>query len=453
MRWNKSMLFLLMAFVLIMISACGNSNTENNSSGSSTNGTTDNSKNDAKDTNDVKAGDEEKPVTLRMAWWGSQPRHDYTMKVIEMYKQQHPNVSIEVEYANYDDYWKKLAPEAAANELPDIVQMDLLYFSQYAGKGQLEELTPYLNKQIDVTDISENALNGGKVGDGLYGINLGVNALGFQYDPELLKKIGMDSFPQNWTWDDYKEMGAKAKSANLYIDTGMRAEVFFAYYLRSIGKTFYNKEGNALGYEDDQNFVDFFSIPSAMIKQGAAPSPDIKAQIKGVEDDPMVKGKALGIWQWSNQFVGLQQVANRPLAMAPMVGPGMKEGLFLKPSMYFSVSKNSKAKEEAAKFINFFVNDIEANKLILGDRGVPVAAKVKEALKSVLSPAQVQVFDYVAWAEQNSSPMDNPDPIGSAEVSKLLIGLAEQMDYGKTTPEVAAKKFREEANAILAKNK
>ena len=80
------------------------------------------------------------------------------------------------------------------------------------------------------------------------------------------------------------------------------------------------------------------------------------------------------------------------------------------------------------------MNDIEANKLILGDRGVPVAAKVKEALKSVLSPAQVQVFDYVAWAEQNSSPMDNPDPIGSAEVSKLLIGLAEQMDYGKTTP-------------------
>ena len=106
-------------------------------------------------------------------------------------------------------------------------------------------------------------------------------------------------------------------------------------------------------YDDDQNFVDFFSIPSAMIKQGAAPSPDIKAQIKGVEDDPMVKGKALGIWQWSNQFVGLQQVANRPLAMAPMVGPGMKEGLFLKPSMYFSVSKNSKAKEEAAKFIKF----------------------------------------------------------------------------------------------------
>ena len=29
----------------------------------------------------------------------------------------------------------------------------------------------------------------GRSGTDLYGINLGVNALGFQYDPELLKKI------------------------------------------------------------------------------------------------------------------------------------------------------------------------------------------------------------------------------------------------------------------------
>ncbi|MFC6600613.1 hypothetical protein ACFQDF_00220 [Ectobacillus funiculus] len=32
-----------------------------------------------------KSGKEE-AITLRVAWWGGQPRHDYTMKVIEMYE-------------------------------------------------------------------------------------------------------------------------------------------------------------------------------------------------------------------------------------------------------------------------------------------------------------------------------------------------------------------------------
>lgn len=439
MKAPKKMLLTLMTAAMVLVSACGGNNagnTENttNNSGSETTG-------------------EAKPVTLRIAWWGGQPRHDYTMKVIEMYKEKNPHVTIEMEYANYDDYWKKLAPQAAANELPDIVQIDTQNFAQYAGRNQLADLTPYIGKEIDVTDISQNAIDGGKLGDGLYGFNLGVNALGFNYDPALLKKAGIESIPENFTWEDYEAMAAKAKEAGLFFDSGMRAEVFFAYYLRTLDKTLFNAEGTGLGYEDDKMFVDFFSMLAKLVKDGAVPSPDVLAQIKGAEDSHLVLNQGIGVWQWSNQYVGLQQVANRPMALAPMPGPNMEKGLFLKPSMFFSVSENSKAKEEAAKFINFFVNDIEANKLILGDRGVPVSAKVKEALKEVSTEAQVQVYDYVAWAEENSTPMDPADPIGSAEVFKSLTSLAEQMNYDKITPEEAAKKFRDEATAILKKNK
>ncbi|GAA3329109.1 hypothetical protein GCM10020331_075810 [Ectobacillus funiculus] len=49
-------------------------------------------------------------------------------------KKEHPNVHIEAEFANWDDYWKKLAPMAAANQLPDVMQMDTAYLSQYGEK-------------------------------------------------------------------------------------------------------------------------------------------------------------------------------------------------------------------------------------------------------------------------------------------------------------------------------
>ncbi|WP_128660677.1 extracellular solute-binding protein [Paenibacillus sp. 598K] len=399
------------------------------------------------------ASDTPENVTLRMAWWGSQPRHDYTLKVIELYETQNPHVTIEPEYASWDDYWKKLAPQAAASQLPDIIQMDLSYLAQYGENGVLSDMTPFLNDPIDTTNIADTVVDGGKIGDKLFGFNLGVNALGFQYDPALLQKMGMSDIPDEWTWDDYMEMAVKAKNAGIYVDTGMRAEVFLAYYLRTQGASLFSADGTQLGYDNDQLFIDHFSRVTKIVLDGAGMTPDQKAQLKGPEDDPAVKGEALGIWQWSNQFVGFQQLAQRDLAMQPMPGPNRQEGMFLKPSMYFSISENSKAKEEAAKFINFFVNDIEANKLILGDRGVPGSSVVKDALRPELTPQQVQVFDYIAWAEENSSQMDPPDPIGAAEVFTALTTVAEQMEYDKLSVAEGAKQFREEANKILAKNK
>ncbi|OAS82054.1 MULTISPECIES: ABC transporter substrate-binding protein [Metabacillus] len=435
----KKFLFLLLSVVMVFsLAACSGSSSSGGSSSGSDSG---------------KGDGEDEKVTLRIAWWGSQPRHDYTLEVIKMYEEQNPNVKIQAEYASWDDYWKKLAPQASAQQLPDIIQMDLSYFSQYAENGQLADLTPFLDKQIDVTNFSDNIIDGGKLGDKLYGFNAGVNVVGFHYDPELLKKVGVDSLDENWTWDDYKELAKKAKDTGVFVDTGMKADVFFNYYLRTLGKSLYSKDGTTLGYDDDQLFVDFFEMTSNMVKDGVVPTPDYLAQLKGIEDDPVVTKDALGIWQWSNQFVGLQQVANRPLGIHPMPGPGTKEGLYLKPSMFWSVANNSKHQEEAAKFIDFFVNDIEANKLILGERGIPGSSAVKEALKPELSPEQVQVFDSVEWAEQNSSEFDGPDPIGAGEVIELLDSLSEQMNYGQLEVKDAAKQFRQQAESILSQNK
>ncbi|MCC3355886.1 ABC transporter substrate-binding protein [Bacillus sp. REN16] len=404
-----------------------------------------------------KSGDKEKSkddkVTLRIAWWGSQPRHDYTLEIIKMYEEQNPNVKIEAEYAAWDDYWKKLAPQAAANELPDIIQMDLSYLSQYGQNGQLADMGPFAGKEIDTSDLSDNYVDAGKLGDKLVGLSSGVNAVGFHFDPALLKTIGVDSIPEDWTWDDYKEIAQKAKDAGVYMDTGMKADVFFNYYLRTQGKSLFGKDGTGLGYDDDQLFIDFFEMHSGMVKNGSTPTPDYLAQLKGIEDDPVVTEDAIGIFQWSNQFVGLQQVANRPLEMVGMPGPDADKGLYLKPSMFWSIANNSKHQEEAGKFIDFMINDIEANKLNLGDRGVPGSPKVQEALKPELSEAQVQVFDYIEWADGNSSSFDGPDPVGAGEVIETLDALSEQMNYGQLKVEDAAKQFRQQAESVLSQNK
>ncbi|WP_135555037.1 ABC transporter substrate-binding protein [Paenibacillus cymbidii] len=442
---KKTVTTLVALSMLVTAIGCGSKDNNNAASPSASSGAT----------ASASATPNNQPVKLRIAWWGGQARHDYTLKVIDLYKQKHPNVTIEAEYAAFDDYWKKLAPQAAASDLPDIIQMDVTYLSQYAGKGQLEDLQPYVKaNKINLADVSQNVVGSGMYGGKLAMVSLGTNALGATVDPAALQKAGASMPAKTWTWDDMGALGAQLKTSGKLLFDTMRYDVFFPYYLRTTGNTLYSADGTQLGYADDKPFIDYYKQFQKWYDAGYMLTLDKLGQKKGLpEDDEMVLGNAFASVAWSNQFVGFSAAAKRDLELQPIPGPNGNKGLFMKPSMGFSITNNSKVKEEAAKFIDFWINDIDANKLIKGERGVPISAKVKDALKPLLTPAETKVFEYVAWAEQNSSPMDPPSPVGSVEVEKLLKDLSEQILYKKTSVEDAAAKFRKEANAILAKNK
>ncbi|MFH5186840.1 extracellular solute-binding protein [Paenibacillus sp. TAB 01] len=70
------------------------------------------------------AGSADKPVKLRIVWWGSQARHDATLKALDAYTKKHPNVTFEPEFSGFDGYADKLATQAAAKNAPDIIQIE-----------------------------------------------------------------------------------------------------------------------------------------------------------------------------------------------------------------------------------------------------------------------------------------------------------------------------------------
>ncbi|MCY8961862.1 ABC transporter substrate-binding protein [Bacillus atrophaeus] len=401
------------------------------------------------------ASGKKEDITLRIAWWGGQPRHDYTTKVIELYEKKNPHIHIEAEFANWDDYWKKLAPMSAAGQLPDVIQMDTAYLSQYGKKGQLEDLTPYTKDgTIDVSSIKQNKMSGGMLDGKLYGFTLGVNVLSVIANDELLKKTGVAIDSENWTWSDYEKLAYQVQEkTGVYGSNGMHPpDIFFPYFLRTKGERFYKEDGTGLAYQDDQLFVDYFERQVRLVNQKTSPTPDESAQIKGMEDDFIVKNKSAATWNYSNQYAAFAQLTDAPLSLYLPPEQMKEKALTLKPSMLFSVPKSSEHKKEAAKFIDFFINSEEANLLIKGERGVPVSDKVAEAIKPKLNEEETKIVEYVEAASKNISKADPPEPVGSAEVIKLLKDTSDQILYQKVTPEKAAKTFRKQANDILKRN-
>lgn len=92
---KKWFVLLIGLFLTVMIVACSDSN-DDASGEPDTSG--DNEL--VEDNGEGATGDQEE-ITLRIAWWGDQTRHDLTNEVIEMFTEQNPHIKLEPEYASW----------------------------------------------------------------------------------------------------------------------------------------------------------------------------------------------------------------------------------------------------------------------------------------------------------------------------------------------------------------
>ena len=123
--------------------------------------------------------------------------------------------------------------------------------------------------------------------------------------------------------------------------------------------------------------------------------------------------------------------------------------MFLKPSQFFSISESSKNKEEAAKFIDWFVNSTEANDILLAERGIPINTAVADEIKPKTDAVAQNVFDFIAKVSEIATPIDAPDPAGKGEVEALGKTVVEAIRYGDANGDDATAQFVPEAKRIL----
>lgn len=403
------------------------------------------------------------PVELRVVWWGSQDRHDRTIKAIQLFEQKHPNIKITYEFSSFNDYLPKLSTQAAGGGLPDVMQMDYAWIAEWSQRGLLVPLDDYTkNGAINVADVDTSNLDGGRVEGKLVAINLGSNSQNWVLDTDAFKKAGVDIPQDTWTWDDFEKVATTLHEKLGYWSHGVALadnQLWKSLYL-SQGAWAFSKDGTQLGYTDDKPLIDWLNMILRLQKAGAIiPHQEELASFANAspEQFPMVAGKSAMEYFWSNQITAFAKAAgdNRNFAQVALPRPaGAKSANYIKPSQFFSISSQSKHPQEAALFIDFVTNDIEANKILGAERGVPISNKVRDAIKPQMSKSQQAMFDYVARVSKDAQAVPPPDPPGATDViNNVYKPLIDQVLFGQLSPEQAAKQLREQANAILAKNK
>ncbi|MBQ3667625.1 MAG: extracellular solute-binding protein, partial [Clostridia bacterium] len=278
----------------------------------------------------------EDQLTLRVAWWGGQERHNATIAALDEYAKAN-GITINYEYTSWGSYFENLATQSVGNNLPDVIQMSTTDIINYAENGKLIDLTPYVEDGIiDLTYIEESSLSGGKVGDMLAGFTTGTNTVSVVYNQELFDAAGVDYPTADWTWSEFID-----DAKTIYEATGAQTEIPFIEearwvveaMVRSFGYDFFSADGESLPWAEDEAVVN--AVVAAIqdvqdgIKAGYFVDPEVQIAWITTEDTYIAQGKSAMSFRLSNYYPMYCNVIGRELgvAMLPRLDDGSQSGM------------------------------------------------------------------------------------------------------------------------------
>lgn len=395
---------------------------------------------------------EEGPVTIRFSWWGNDTRASETMQVIEAFEAKNPDIKVNADFSDFGGYWDKMATQTAGGDAPDLFAMSGSYPSEYASRGALLDLSE-VSGTIDTSGFAEGTVELGQIDGVQYTVTAGVNAMSMVVDPVVFEAAGVDlPDDETWTWEDYSEIAAEisAKSpAGTYGTTPMTNDSFLAVWARQKGEELYAKDGSSVAMSEG-TLTDWFEMNLDLMENGGSPEASVAVEdinSGSPEQTLMGVGRQGMKISWSNQ---MNAYAGNGLLMMKLPGEAGKPGAWLRSSMEYAISSASDHPEEAARLLDFLVNDEEAAKVIKLDRGMQANLEVRAQVLPLLDEGKQQEADYLDRLAALDITPPAPLPPGSSDTLKILDRQLFEVLFGRLSAQEAAKAFISEVNTNLS---
>ena len=219
---------------------------------------------------------------------------------------------------------------------------------------------------------------------------------------------------------------------------------------------------DSLNVTDAASLVPGFQIYEDGVKDGWIIGADVHAELtsNSVEQSPLVyfSSEATQSWCgffWSNQLSAMVAAAPEGMEIGITTWPSEnpQKSNFLKPSQFFAVSRDAGENEaEAVKVVNYLLNSEDANKILLGERGVPASSVVASAIAPLQDETAQVVTKYVNdVVTPNSSAISPAIPDGANEVYDYYNQLVDKILYGQMTAQEAAEDLFKMGNQIMSR--
>lgn len=303
------------------------------------------------------AADEEK-VVLRYMTWEDGDWQNFTQEFVDQYMKDHPNVIIQYEPTAGSEYMPKLKAALASGNEPDIMWVD-----QWAGlfeNDMFEDLNPLAEKLgYDLTAHNAQHLQMATYNDKLYGLTGWAGVYGVIYNKDLFDQAGL-SYPEyGWTWDDCYDAAKKitqGEGADKIYGISMPTDFSgVENILWNGGARIIDENNQYEGVLNSDKMVEAVDWFTNFWKEGLSPEPSSLDSLGG--DGEMFKQGKIGmVFMTSGYIASLEANGGFDLdRMGTVCIPVKEEGMTPAVNTLLTnpicISKNSKHKEEAFKFL------------------------------------------------------------------------------------------------------
>lgn len=427
---EKSLFLIFSVFIAITFSSCSN------------------------EPRDAKISKGEAKILLRVAYWGVPEEAKINEKILMSFERKHPNISVRKEVIPVRGYHEKLLVEIMGGVAPDIMLINDKLLPEFAQKGVLLNLKPYIQRDdYSLDDFFVSYLQDSTYRGELYGLPEGGGAVVIFYNKDLFDQAGV-SYPHgDWTWDTFLEKAQKLTkdiNGDGRIDQfGVFPGVFWAHLLPWIweaGGDLLNEDmtecklNSPEAIKGIQFFFDLihkYKVAPGTVQLGAASGPllfemgRVAMYVGGPWDVPQFKQKKN--LNWDVYFY-----------------PRGKAGRFTRSSSNcYTIWSGTKHPDEAWQLLKFLV----------GQQAVKIRAESGEAVPPRKSIAYSKVFlrSDTPWHEEIFvEAMDYARPMrifpGWAKMSGIMAKGFQLMYLGKVTVKEEIRILDSDINAFLKEN-
>ncbi len=390
----------------------------------------------------------DEPVTLEMVWWGNDSRAEMYQEAIDAFEEEHPNITVNGNFADFPSYWNARSTEVAARALPDVMQFDQANLIQYGTKGALLDLAPYVGEQVDLSTMDDVIVKAGEISGAQVGVPQGTGTLALFVNPALAEAAGVEPLDPDYTWEDLNDWIAAVTDAGtsnaagspVYggYDQGVTSWFFLQWLLQN-GVEPFDEDGKPNFTQDD--IVEWMDLTTPLREAGAFFPPDRATQIAPA--DGFAQQETASSLTWDSFFSRYTDIADLETLPVPTGPKGDKDVFYT--VLHLAGAANTEHPAEVAMLLDFFANDPEVAKIFGTSRGVPASSTQLDSLEfdeGSLEAKSLAYRDSLADYETVPAPV-LPESFATLESS--WVRLNGDLMYGKITVDQFAEQWWAEA--------
>lgn len=370
---------------------------------------------------------------LRYAFWGNNIRQTNYQKAFDLMAEENPELTLKVEFADYDAFQERMTTQMAAGNVADIFWVPSPQVMTYYDNGLYRPLADV--ETLDLSDYSESDLQDFLLDGEHNTMPFGIFVPVVRRNVTFAEEAGLDEIVTG-DWKQFAEL-MKDYSAETEGRFGTAysadADLPFEGWLRQHGEQLWSEDGK-IGYSQD-GLEAWFEFWEDLRKAGATPE---IGQQDGVSASWEDAGDLCLTWFGNSNhivddatFFPDFDFALEHLPVAAEAEDGHQFLYFPRMAIYKDTSDEKASL--AGEVLSFCTANVETQKLTGLTMGAPVNPRVTEEYREFATEDETSMLDIVTADRERDRRPRYEAPPGSNTWRQIMVRVLEEITLGSTS--------------------